>query len=62
MFKEKQTYFNNLNNFLNQDTLSISILFITRNKINNTYEVFRANLSEDIGEQLKGMYSNISKK
>ncbi len=62
MLKDKKTYFESLLKHLENDKLSVSMLFVTRNKQNNSYAVYKGTLADDIGEVLRKMCLKIAKR
>ncbi len=62
MFQNKKVYCESLIKYLENDKLSVSMLFVTRNKKNNSYEVHKGTLADEISEVLRKMCYKIAKK
>lgn len=62
MLQNKKPYCESLIKYLENDKLSVSLLFVTRNKKISSYEVYKGTLTEDISEVLRRMCFKIAKK
>src|SRR3989344_3720993 len=62
MLKDKINYCGDLLNFLGEENLSVSILFVTRDKENDSYNVFKGNISDEIGKTLQDLCLKLSNK
>jgi hypothetical protein len=58
----KQEYFDKMIELLSKEKLSVKIFFITRQKEKGTYDVHKADLSDDVSETLRKTCLTISKK
>lgn len=61
MLKEKKAYCESLIKHLEQEGLAVSMLFVTKEK-NNEYQVYKANLNEEVGNSLQKVCSSIVRK
>lgn len=61
MLANKKVFFESMIKYLDNEQLSVSILFVTRNKeeTNNVYKVYKGNLTDNIGENLRQMGSTL---
>lgn len=62
MFKDKQEYCKGMISLLEGNNLSVSMLFVTRDKESGSYEVYKGNISDEIAQTLKDLCLKISKK
>ena len=62
MFQNKKAYCESLIKYLENDKLSVSMLFVTRNKETNSYEVHKGTLADEISEVLRQMCHKMAKK
>jgi len=62
MMQNKNGYCKDLTDFTLKENLSVNILFVTRDKANDSYDVFKGNLSKDVGQNLQELCKKIVKK
>ncbi|MBU1198880.1 MAG: DUF4868 domain-containing protein [Nanoarchaeota archaeon] len=62
MIKNKKEYFNKLLSLLKNKELAVSILFVTRSKEDDSYEIHKGNLSDELSKILRELCLRISEK
>jgi hypothetical protein len=62
MFNDKIEYCKGMISLLEGNNLSVSILFMTRDKASGSYEVYKGNISDEIAQTLKDLCLRLSKK